>query len=658
MTTHSIGGKLPVFLMLLIVLSITIACGGTAPAEPIIVEKEVIKEVPKEIVVEKEIIKEVPKEVVVEKEVVKEVEVIKEVIKEVIFNPQAKPEDAMTGDTGALVGYPSAGDEGIPADASKLTIAVDSWGVSDINPWTLSSVQFLEDLFNGTLMRQHPNGELVSYWATSYDLTEDGITYHLHPDAKFQDGSPADAQALKDNFDAIAGYSDVEQYGYDKPPYHRGRAKSCCESFEVISPTELYIKTKGPQPVINAIIGGHGYHTFWFGNPDVIRQGLDVYLKDPTGFGPFRLVQWDPGNRAVLERWDDYWADYPWYHKPQYKDLEVLATPDHAARYALLASGQVDMVYNIPWPIAKDLVRSENFQRGVNPGKGDRIWTQTYQANGMLGMTFSLPHRMRNTAEKWPEGSADEGGVPIKPYTFPDGFANDPTLDVRVRRALNLAIDKVAISEGPHFGFSHPSGSIYSAGTFGSRDDVVHNHSPYDPEEAKRLLAEAGYPDGFEIEGHFGQFAGRPGIPEAVDAIASYWKDIGVTVSWQEHDPSDFVKGFRAGNLSWVQVSVPTYGRQEHGSRRVISSYHSTGSYQQPHPEETTALKFEVLRTIPEDEQKRMLAEIEDKVLALEEMFPLYGMSLVMGYTDRVISHPTVEHSPHFKHLELILLKD
>ena len=66
-----------------------VACGGTAPAEPIVVEKEVIKEVEKPVVVEKEVIREIEKPVVVEKEVVKEVEVIKEVVKEVILIPTA-----------------------------------------------------------------------------------------------------------------------------------------------------------------------------------------------------------------------------------------------------------------------------------------------------------------------------------------------------------------------------------------------------------------------------------------------------------------------------------------------------------------------------------------------------------------------------------------
>ena len=571
----------------------------------------------------------------------------------------SKPPTAEASNTGGMEGFPVPGKDGVPADAGKLTVAMDSWGVSDINPWTISSVMFLQDMFNGTVMRQAPNGELMAYWAVSYELDEKGITYHLNPNAKFQDGTPADAQAMKENFDAIAGYSDIAQYGYDKPPYHRGRAIQCCESFEVISPTELRVHTKGPQPVINAVIGGHGYHAFWLGNPTRIKQGLDAYLKDPAGYGPFKLVKWEPGTRAVMERWEDFWADYAWLHKPQYKDLEVLAVADHASRFALLASQQVDMVYNIPWPIAKDLVRSENLgKRGVNPGQGDDIWTQTYQANGMLGLTFALPHRKRNTVAKWPEGSEGPGGNPIVPYTFKPEWENDPTMDSRVREALNLAIDKRAISKGPHFGFSHPTGSIYSRGTFGSRLEQINNISPYDPERAKALLAEAGYADGFEIKGHFGQFAGRPGIPEAVDAIASYWQDIGVKVTWQEHDPSDFVKGFRRGKLSWTQVAVPTFGRQEHAARRIISSYHVTANYQHPHTDETTAIKHILLQTIDEAEQKRLMAELEDKVLALKEIFPLYGMSLVMGYTDRVLSHPTVEESPHLKHIELVTLRD
>ena len=76
---------------LMLALLFVVACGGTAPAEPVVVEKEVIKEVEKPVVVEKEVIKEVEKPVIVEKEVVKEVEVIKEVVKEVLVEPTVAP---------------------------------------------------------------------------------------------------------------------------------------------------------------------------------------------------------------------------------------------------------------------------------------------------------------------------------------------------------------------------------------------------------------------------------------------------------------------------------------------------------------------------------------------------------------------------------------
>ena len=73
---------------------------------------------------------------------------------------------------------------------------------------------------------------------------------------------------------------------------------------------------------------------------------------------------------------------------------------------------------------------------------------------------------------------------------------------------------------------------------------------------------------------------------------------------------------------------------------------------------EIADLTFVLQRTIAVDEQRRLIAEVEDKVLALNETFPLYGMTLVMGYTARVLGHPTVRFSSHFKHLDLITLRD
>ena len=548
--------------------------------------------------------------------------------------------------------YPEPGAGGVPASVDRVTIAVDDWGSDELNPWILTSTMFLQDLFNLRIMQQDTDGSTVGLWATEFDLTDEGVRFQIHPDAKFQDGSVADAEALADNIRGFRG-DYIGQYGYENILWNGSQLEDAVKSLDVISPTELFVATNRPFPAFMENFGGNAYHLFWYGNPAQIKKGNEEYIKDPAGGGQYKIKEWKPAESMLFERWEDFWADYDWYKKPQAKEMELLEVADHTARYALLKSGQVDVVYNIPWAIAKDLVRSEDTARGVNPG-GTDIWTHTYQGAGHLQMTFILPLLERESA--LPEGLKDEGGLEIRHYDFPEQYRGDPTLDVRVREALNLAIDKRSISENAHFGLSLASGSIFSPGSFGWRDDVGFNPSPYDPERAKELLAEAGYADGFSLTGHFGQFAGRPGIPEATDAIASYWEKVGVTVTWQEHEPGDYVRGIRV--RGWPQVMVPTFGRQEHSGVRLNDSYHSTAGYIAVWDEEIDRLFFLGTGTTDKQEQLDHIAGLEDYVLSLKETFPLYAMSLITGYSDRVLAHPTVEFSPHPKNWDRLVLKD
>ncbi len=548
--------------------------------------------------------------------------------------------------------YPKKGVNGVPNSVDKLVIVVDSWGSNDLNPWNASQINFLMDYYQLRLMMQDPNGKLVAAWATEVKHTEEGLTFKLNPKAKFADGTPADAEAVKVNLEGFMGKY-VGTAGYVAPLWNGANAKEFIESVTVISPTEVFVKTKGPKPTFMWNLGGNGYHLYWYGNPTQLLKGPKAYLKDAAGGGPYRIKLWDSGNRMVLERRDDFWADYPHWGIPQVKTIEVLTVKDPAARFALLKSGQADIVYNLPWALAKTLPKSEDGQRGVNPGKGSE-WTQTYKANGMLTMTFGCPIQAREAAK--PAGRKDQAGVDIAVWKVAAVCKDHPTLDKRVRRALNLAIDKKALSAGPHFGYSTAIGSIFHAGSFGSRPDKVQTPSPFDLKEAKRLLKEAGYEKGFTMEGHFGQFAGRPGIPEAADFIASSWEKLGVKMTWKEHDPSDFVRGFRAGIFSNVPVNLQTWGRQDHSGVQ-ISWYHATSGYVGIYNDKVEDLYFDVTSTFEPEAMKKKLALLEDEVLGLEETFPLYGMTLVNAYSDRVLSHPTVEFSPHFKHFDLVLMK-
>jgi ABC-type transport system substrate-binding protein len=146
--------------------------------------------------------------------------------------------------------------------------------------------------------------------------------------------------------------------------------------------------------------------------------------------------------------------------------------PDDAARFALLRGRQVDMAVNIPYAIAKDLPRSESTRRGVNPNKGS-IWTQTHLANGKMQITFDAEFIIKEKSPGW------------------EALQGDPTLNPKVREGLELAIDKRAIVENFHYGFTSLNQSIYSMGSFGWRKEQGEKISPYDPKRAKALLTEA-----------------------------------------------------------------------------------------------------------------------------------------------------------------------
>ena len=114
--------------------------------------------------------------------------------------PTVAPTEAVAESSKTWPGaYPKAGENGIPADVGKFTAAMDSWGSSDLNPWAATQVNFLGDYYNLRLMMQDPNGVLKPAWALSFEQTLDGLTFQLNPDARFQDGTPADAEALKTN---------------------------------------------------------------------------------------------------------------------------------------------------------------------------------------------------------------------------------------------------------------------------------------------------------------------------------------------------------------------------------------------------------------------------------------------------------------------------
>ena len=183
--------------------------------------------------------------------------------------------------------------------------------------------------------------------------------------------------------------------------------------------------------------------------------------KAAIGTGPYRFVEWVPGDRLVIERNEDYFDAKPEWERIVFKPIK-----SGPARVAALLAGDVDFIDNVP-PV--DIARLKG-EEGVQ------------LSQGVSSRVIYL--HMDQFREDSPFVKANGGGA-IK----------NPLLDVRVRKAISKAIDRDAIVDRVMEGVAIKAGQLLPEGFFGVTPNL--SPEPYDPEGAKALLAEAGHPDGF-----------------------------------------------------------------------------------------------------------------------------------------------------------------
>jgi len=295
--------------------------------------------------------------------------------------------------------------------------------------------------------------------AESWEAGSDGWTFKLRQGVKFHDGADFTAEDVVFSF---------ERANHEASDY-KEQAKNVT-SVEVIDDYTVKLMTDGPNPILpNQLTSIYMMDKGWseannVTAPQDFKAKEETYaVRNANGTGPFSLVSRAPDELTVLERNAAWWGNdmFPGnIDKIEYRPISNAAT-----RVAALLSGEVDFVLDPP---LQDLKR-------IEAADGLGVKTVAQIRSIFFGMDQGVD-KLR---------SSDVDGNPFK--------------DKRVREAFNLAIDKAAIQRVVMEGLSFPTGMITPPGVLGNTPDNDASYG-FDPEKAKSLLTEAGYPDGFSIQ--------------------------------------------------------------------------------------------------------------------------------------------------------------
>jgi len=290
------------------------------------------------------------------------------------------------------------------------------------------------------LLELTPKGEIVPKLVEKWEASSDATEYtlKLRKGVKFHDGEPLNAEAVKVNFDRRLDPKAATKFGF---------LVAQIASVTVVDEYTVKVKAKAPfAPMLRNLT----HSTNGIQSPAALKKSWDKPLTQPVGTGPFLFKEWVPGNRLVMVRNDAYWG-----RKATLSEVTYKVIPDDASRVVALETGEVHVAVRIP------------------PFDIPRI-----KANRKLTIVETPSVR-----------------------TIYMGFncLKEPFTDKRVRQALNYAVNKQAIVKHILGGVGRVSDAPISPGVFGYTPIKTYEYSV---EKAKALLAEAGFPKGFETTLH------------------------------------------------------------------------------------------------------------------------------------------------------------
>ena len=433
---------------------------------------------------------------------------------------------------------------------------------------TITSYMVLYALHDA-MVKPMPGNPMTPSLAESWNVSPDGLVYEfaLRRGARFHNGEPVTAEDVKFSF---------ERY--------RGSAakviKDRVAAVEIPEAGRIRFRLKQAWPDFMTFYANATGSGWVVPKKYLETVGEEGFKKVPIGAGPYKFVSFNPGVELVLEA-----SDYFWRKTPNVKRLVFRVIPDEATRLVALKRGEVDVAYLIRGALAEELRRT--------PGL-----TLKHTA---LNSTFWI-----NFLDQWDPKS--------------------PWYDRRVRQAAGLAVNRKAYNQAELLGLAKITGSIIPSGF-----DFYWPPPPpsYDPVGAKALLAEAGYPNGFDAGDFYADLAFT-----GPEAVVNDLRAVGLGLKLRPIERAAFMKAFAEKKFkNLMYASSALFGN---AATRIESFVASGGMYVYGSYADIDGLFREQAGELERKRREAALHRIQQLVHEKAMFAPLWEPAILSGFGPRV----------------------
>ena len=438
------------------------------------------------------------------------------------------------------------------------------------------------------------NSKIVPSLAESWEISDDGLeyTFHLRQGVKFHNGNDFTAEDVAYTFHrmlTVEGGVNTEFIDQIKGADELLAGETdTLEGVEVVDDYTIKVTLKEPFAGFLASISSPGVSIY---DSEATEAAGDQFGMDPAvtvGTGPFEFSSWSFNNQLVLTRNEDYWKG-----ASGLPGVVIKIIPDTETQSMMFESGELDI---LDLDYAADSV--------------DRF-TETYPDQIVQGPRVGIVY-------------------------FTMNFNKEPFQDVRVRKAVQMSIDRQAILDALYGGRGQVEQGIFPHGLIGF--NPVQEEIKYDPEAAKALLAEAGYADGFDMEIAADSSASDT-MTMALEIVSDQLAEVGIRAEIKNYDESTWLETRKSGELgSFMSTWSADYNDPDNFIYTFFGNEEKTRIRSINYPDTEVMERVAKARTIVnEDERLAEYKALEEKIIHEDAAWvPMFSRLHLFAVSKRV----------------------